>query len=97
MADNDRRDLVDHLAAMPAAGDLMEGTGGARKLRWARPGAGKSGGLRVVTFYGGPALPVFVLSVFAKNEKANMTKAERNELAAILRELARVYRKDRKH
>jgi len=70
MADNDRRDLVDHLAAMPAAGDLMEGTGGARKLRWARPGAGKSGGLRVVTFYGGPALPVFVLSVFAKNEKA---------------------------
>jgi hypothetical protein len=97
MSEDERRDLVDFLAAAPAAGDLMESTGGARKLRWARPGAGKSGGLRVVTFYGGVALPVFVLTVFAKNEKANITKAERNELAAILHELARTYRKARKH
>ena len=96
MGEGDRRDLVDHLAAAPNAGDLMEGTGGARKLRWARPGSGKSGGLRVITFYGGAVLPVFIMTVFAKNEKANITKAERNELAAILSELARTYRKNRK-
>jgi hypothetical protein len=97
MSEGDRRELVDHLAAFPAAGELMQGTGGARKLRWARPGAGKSGGLRIVTFHGGAALPVFILTVFAKNEKANITKAERNELAAILTELARTYRKSGKH
>ena len=68
----------------------------ARKLRWSRPGAGKSGGLRVITFYGGIALPVFLLSVFAKNEQANLTKSERNELSVILAELKRTYRKTRK-
>jgi hypothetical protein len=96
MGEEDRRKLVEHLATVPMAGDVMEGTGGARKLRWARPGAGKSGGLRVITFYGGPTLPVFVLTVFAKNEKANITKAERNELAAVLSELARTYGRKRK-
>jgi len=75
----------------------MQGTGGARKLRWARPGAGKSGGLRVITFYGCSDLPVFILTVFAKNEKANITKAERNDLAVVLAQLAHTYRKNRKH
>jgi hypothetical protein len=96
MGDGERRNLVSHLAANPTDGDLMEGTGGARKLRWSRPGAGKSGGLRVITFYGGIALPVFLLSVFAKNEQANLTKSERNALSVILAELKRTYRKTRK-
>ena len=42
-----RADVVDHLAAHPKAGDLMQGTGGVRKLRWARAGRGKSGGVRI--------------------------------------------------
>jgi hypothetical protein len=96
MPEEERRNLVSHIAANPAAGDLMEGTGGARKLRWSRPGTGKSGGLRIITFYGGVALPVFLMTVFAKNEKANLAKAERNELATILAELSRTYRKTRK-
>lgn len=97
LSDDERRNLVSHLAANPADGDLMEGAGGARKLRWSRRGTGKSGGLRVITFYSGVALPVFLMTVFAKNEKANLSKAERNELAAILAELRRTYRKTRKH
>jgi hypothetical protein len=97
MSDDERRNLVSHLAANPIDGDLMEGTGGARKLRWSRPGSGKSGGLRVITFYGGITLPVFLMTVFAKNEKANLSKAERNELSAILGELRRTYRRTRKH
>jgi hypothetical protein len=48
LADADRRTIVDHLAAHPQDGDLIEGTGGVRKLRWARDGRGKSGGVRVV-------------------------------------------------
>lgn len=47
----ERRDIVDYLAANPKAGDIMEGAGGVRKLRWGRQGRGKSGGVRVfITF-----------------------------------------------
>lgn len=70
----------------------MEGTGGARKLRWAALGKGKSGGARVITFYAGEDMPLFILTIFGKGEKANLSKAERNELRIVLSELARRYR-----
>jgi hypothetical protein len=93
LTDTERRDLIDHLAANPTAGDRMEGTGGARKLRWGAKGKGKSGGARVITFYAGPLLPVFLLTVFGKGEKANLSKAECNELRQVLGDLAAVYRR----
>lgn len=89
----EREALVDHLAAAPDAGEVMAGTGGARKLRWAAGGKGKSGGVRVITFYSGPPVPVFLLTAFGKGEKANLSKAERNELRKVLGELAAAYRK----
>jgi len=90
--DAERAALVDHLSADPASGDVMEGTGGARKLRWGAKGKGKSGGARVIAFYSGPSLPVFLLAAFAKGEKANLSKAERNELRDVLAELVKAYR-----
>ncbi len=61
----------------------MKGTGGCRKVRVAGRGKGKSGGYRVITFFTGKALPVFLLSVFGKGEKSNLTDAERNGLAKL--------------
>ena len=84
--------IVDMLAADPRAGDLMEGTGGARKLRFAARGKGKSGGYRVITYFAAKDVPVFLLDVFAKGEKVNLSKAERNELKAILALLADEWR-----
>ena len=78
-----RRDIVDYLAANPKAGDLMEGTGGVRKLRWGRQGRGKSGGVRVIYYVHSELMPLYLLTLFAKNERANLTKAERNELAGL--------------
>jgi hypothetical protein len=92
LADAERTELIDFLAANPTAGDLMQGTGGARKLRWGAGSRGKRGGARVITFYGGASAPVFLLAVFGKNEKANLTKAERNELRALLGGILEVYR-----
>ena len=69
----------------------MVGTGGAHKLRWATGGRGKRGGLRVITLYGGQALPAFLVAVFGKGEKANLMQAERNELRKLLRELVVKY------
>jgi len=80
----ERADVVSYLAAHPKAGDLIEGTGGVRKLRWARAGMGKSGGLRIIYYVHSKAMPLYLLTVFAKNERANLTKAERNDLAGLV-------------
>ena len=66
----------------------MEGTGGVRKLRWGRQGRGKSGGVRVIYYVHSEAMPLYLLTLFAKNERANLSMAERNELAALVVELA---------
>lgn len=88
----ERAAVVDLLARDPMAGDVMPGTGGARKLRWAIPGRGKSGGARIVTYFGGADIPVFLLAAFGKNEKSNLSMAERNALKSVLTELADAYR-----
>ncbi len=89
----ERRALIDHLAANPDAGDVMPQTGGARKLRWAAQGRGRSGGVRVITFFSGPPVPVFLLTAFGKGEKIDLTAAERNELRKTLSQIAREYQK----
>lgn len=93
LTDAERAGLIDYLAGTPDAGALMPGTGGARKLRWGAKGKGKRGGARVISYYGGPNVPVFLMAVFAKGERANLTKAERNELRQVLASLAEEYRK----
>lgn len=78
---------VDMLAANPDAGDLMQGTGGCRKVRFAGRGRGKSGGYRVITFFASANRPVYLLTVFGKGEKANLTGAEKVALAGIVKKL----------
>jgi len=92
LSDEDRFNVVGELAANPALGDLMEGAGGVRKFRFAGRGKGKSGGYRIISLYVGPDIPVFLLTVFGKGEKANLTKAERNELGALAKRLVDSYR-----
>ncbi len=79
--------LVDFLAERPDAGDEIAGTGGCRKLRVAGRGKGKSGGYRTITFYSGEEIPVYLLTVFSKGEKSNLTKSECNELRALTKAL----------
>ena len=83
LSDDEINRIIDHLAGRPDAGDPIQGTGGARKVRFAGRGKGKSGGYRVITFYSGGDLPVFLLTVFAKGERADLSKAERNALARL--------------
>ena len=91
LAEADRRAVVEYLATHPKAGDLIEGTGGVRKLRWARDGRGKSGGVRVIYYFHSESMPLYLLTMFAKNERANLSKAERNELAGLVDLLVQVW------
>ncbi|WP_455480699.1 type II toxin-antitoxin system RelE/ParE family toxin [Bartonella sp. B12(2025)] len=88
-------DIVSFIAANPDAGDLMQGTGGARKVRFPTKHKGKSGGYRIITFFGGQDIPVFLLDVYSKSSQGNLTKAERNELKGILTALLNEYRKEK--
>ena len=79
--EDERAELVLYIAMNPDAGVVMAETGGVRKLRWGVRGRGKSGGVRVIYYFHSEMLPVFMLNVFAKNEKAALSRAERNALA----------------
>jgi len=83
MSETERERAVLTLAENPRAGDLMKETGGCRKVRIAKDGEGKSGGYRVITWFGGADVPVFLLTVFAKGQRANLSKKERNALAKL--------------
>lgn len=92
LTEEDRTNVVQMIAADPQCGDLIKGTGGARKVRFAGRGKGKSGGYRVITYYGGGDIPVFLLSLFSKGERADLSQAERNDMKKELAGLARDYR-----
>ncbi|MDR2189446.1 MAG: type II toxin-antitoxin system RelE/ParE family toxin [Azonexus sp.] len=88
----ERQDLIGYLAGYPKAGDIMAGTGGVRKLRWRRGGQGKSGGVRVIYYYHDDLMPLYLLTLFAKGDKANLTRAERNELASLVDVLVNIWK-----
>ncbi|CAD5253268.1 MULTISPECIES: type II toxin-antitoxin system RelE/ParE family toxin [Halomonadaceae] len=83
LKDEEKMSIVNYLAFHPQAGDIVQGTGGIRKLRWSAQGKGKSGGVRVIYYYHNGSVPLFLLTVFGKGEKANISKSERNELSKL--------------
>lgn len=91
MSEEERSELVTLLAGEPDHGVVPSGWGGARKFRFARRGKGKSGSYRVVTAYCGPGTPVFLITLFGKGEKANLSRAEANQLAKMVKALCATY------
>jgi hypothetical protein len=89
----ERERIVSVVAADPECGEVMRGTGGFRKVRVGRSGMGKRGGARVVYILRGDAFPIFLVTAYAKNEKENLTKKERNDLAKRADEIFARYRR----
>jgi hypothetical protein len=87
LPENGRNELINFLAMYPLRGDVLAGTGGIRKVRFARSGKGKSGGVRVIYYFYSVERPIYLLDIFGKNEKANLTTAERNALAKVVAEI----------
>lgn len=79
----ERAAIVAMVSANPECGDLIQGAGGFRKVRVGRCGMGKRGGARVIYILRNENFPIFLVAAYPKNEKDNLTKAERNELAKM--------------
>jgi len=92
LTDSEKAELIAYLAMQPNAGVLIQGTGGIRKLRWARSGGGKSGGVRVIYYYHNERMPLYLLTIFGKNEKANISMEEKKALSNAVKELVKHWR-----
>jgi hypothetical protein len=93
VSEGERHSMVDEIAANPIAGDLIPGTGGARKIRFAGRGKGKSGGYRVITYFAERDVPVVLLALVDKGERADISQADKNALRDRLSKFADAYRK----
>jgi len=96
LTEAERDAIVAYLSEHSTAGVVIPGTGGARKVRIAGRGKGKSGGYRVVTFYAGEDVPVFLLALVDKGERQDLSQRERNEMRKALSGLADSYRRTEK-
>jgi len=92
MSDDERVLLVDYLAHNPTAGDLVQGTGGIRKLRWALEGQGKRGGARVIYFFHNADMPLFALTAYAKNERADLSQQDKNDFHKLTTALVNAFK-----
>jgi hypothetical protein len=91
LSESEKKGIINYLALHPLSGAVMQGTGGIRKFRWATGNKGKSGGVRVIYYFHNKSIPLFLLTVFGKNEKDNLSKSERNELAKFADLLSKNY------
>ena len=71
------------LAMQPDAGDVIQGTGGLRKIRWAAQGKGKRGGVRVIYFYVSARQQIRMLLIYRKGVKDDLSAAEKKVLRAL--------------
>lgn len=93
LTSDERQELISYLSEHPSSGDLIQGTGGIRKLRWARGSKGKSGGVRIVYYFHSEIMPLYLLAAFGKNEKANISAEEKHLLSKLVKELVTFWRK----
>lgn len=87
LGDDEFRSLQNFLLKNPEAGDVIEGTGGLRKLRHGDParGKGKRGGLRVIYYWWGGGLQFWLFTLYDKDEMMNLSAAEKKALKGMLK------------
>jgi mRNA-degrading endonuclease RelE of RelBE toxin-antitoxin system len=87
LKDEDYRELQSHLIRFPDAGALIRGSGGVRKVRWGAGAKGKSGGVRVIYYWVNADDQILLLTIYGKNEKADLSAADLKRVVRMLEEL----------
>jgi len=86
LTDEQYRELQRALVNRPDAGALIVGSGGLRKMRWAKEGRGKSGGIRVIYYWAVSPEQILMLFIYPKGERDDLTKAQIKMLKQIVEE-----------
>ena len=76
----------------PKEGVIIEGSGGIGKLRWVRGASGKNAGVRVIYYYYNDSMPLYLIALFAKNEKVNISAQEKSILKKLTKQLVALWR-----
>ena len=87
LSDDEYRHLQNHLVERPDAGDVIRGSGGVRKVRWASRGKGKSGGVRVIYYRAKADEQTFLLTLYGKGEQETLSAADLKRVVKLLEEL----------
>jgi hypothetical protein len=92
LTDDEYREMHGRLANAPEAGDMIPGTGGFRKLRWADPkrGKGQRGGLRVIYYYFREERQIWLITLYGKNEASDLTPKQKQALKSAIEDELRV-------
>jgi hypothetical protein len=92
LTDDEYREMQGRLANAPEAGDMIPGTGGFRKLRWADPkrGKGQRGGLRVIYYYFREERQIWLITLYGKNEASDLTPKQKQALKSAIEDELRV-------
>jgi RelE toxin of RelE / RelB toxin-antitoxin system len=93
LTEDERHEIASLLSEEPMRGELIPGTGGARKFRFAKSGMGKRSGYRIISYYAADDVPVFLLDVLDKGARLNLSPGEKNQLKKVLGRVANEYRK----
>ncbi len=96
LSEDEKNEIINLIADDPKAGDEISGTGGMRKMRVAARDKGKSGGYRLITFFSGQDIPAFLVTIYAKSNKGNITDKEKNILKDLSKILVDAYRRKKK-
>lgn len=92
VTEEELQEIVSSISADPLQGDVIRGTGGARKVRFAKTGGGKSGGYRTIHYFAADDVPVFLISIYTKSQQDNISDAGKNALRDMLSTIADDYR-----
>jgi len=84
MSDDEYRDFQEVLVTRPDMGDLIQGSGGLRKVRWKLEGRGKSGGVRVIYYWVSADDQIRMLYVYPKGKQENLTQEQLAQLRKIV-------------
>lgn len=95
--EQEKDELIDWLSLHPDIGDIIQGTNGVRKTRWSYGGKGKRGGLRIIYYFRDLNMPIYLIAVYKKNEKMNITAKEKQMISQLVDELVDHWASKREH